>query len=66
MPGRREQVAELFAARRHLGRVGTNLNQAPRALNSGARPAELDAVLAATHRAVQRVQDPTDQLLQQI
>ncbi|MFE9407373.1 plasmid mobilization relaxosome protein MobC [Streptomyces sp. NPDC006704] len=62
---RRELIAELFAARRHLGQVGNNLNQATRALNSGAWPAELDAVLAATQRAVQRVQAATDQLLQQ-
>lgn len=63
--GHRELVAELFAARRHLGQVGNNLNQAAKALNSGGWPAQLDAVLVATHRAVQRVQDATDQLLQQ-
>ncbi|MFG2716938.1 MobC family plasmid mobilization relaxosome protein [Streptomyces sp. NPDC048416] len=63
--GRRETVSELFAARRHLRQVGNNLNQVARAINSGAWPAELDAVLAATQRAVQRVQDATDQLLQQ-
>ncbi|MER0483195.1 plasmid mobilization relaxosome protein MobC [Streptomyces sp. Edi2] len=63
--GHRELVAELFAARRHLGQVGNNLNQAAKALNSGVWPAELDAVLVATHRAAQRVQDATDQLLQQ-
>ncbi|MEU1073618.1 MULTISPECIES: plasmid mobilization relaxosome protein MobC [unclassified Streptomyces] len=63
--GRRETVSELFAARRHLHQVGNNLNQVARAINSGAWPPELDAVLAATQRAVQRVQDATDQLLQQ-
>ncbi|MFD4767199.1 MobC family plasmid mobilization relaxosome protein [Streptomyces niveus] len=63
--GRRELVAELFAARRHLGQVGNNLNQITRALNSGGQPAELDAVITATTRAVQRVQDATDQLLAQ-
>ncbi|MEV7198079.1 plasmid mobilization relaxosome protein MobC [Streptomyces sp. NPDC093510] len=63
--GRRETVSELFAARRHLHQVGNNLNQVARAINSGAWPAELDAVLTATQRAVQRVQDATDQLLQQ-
>ncbi|WP_432141100.1 plasmid mobilization protein [Streptomyces sp. bgisy084] len=62
---RRDQVTELFAARRHLGMIGNNLNQAAKALNSGVWPAELDAVLAATHRAVQRVQDATEQLLRQ-
>ncbi|WP_326719834.1 MobC family plasmid mobilization relaxosome protein [Streptomyces sp. NBC_00243] len=63
--GRRELVSEFFAARRHLGHVGNNLNQLARALNSGAQPAELDAVIAATQRAVQRVQDATDQILAQ-
>ncbi|MDQ1038578.1 uncharacterized protein (DUF1778 family) [Streptomyces sp. V3I8] len=58
----REVIAELFAARRH---VGNNLNQVTRAINAGAHPPELDAVIAATRRAVQRVQRATDQLLQQ-
>ncbi|WP_408058274.1 plasmid mobilization protein [Streptomyces tauricus] len=62
--GQRELVAELFAARRHLGHVGNNLNQVTRAINAGAHPPELDAVIAATRRAVQRVQHATDQLLQ--
>ncbi|MFE9684511.1 MobC family plasmid mobilization relaxosome protein [Streptomyces sp. NPDC006285] len=61
----REVIAELFAARRHLGHVGNNLNQVTRAINAGAHPPELDAVIAATQRAVQRVQRATDQLLQQ-
>lgn len=63
--GRRELVAELFAARRHLGHVGNNLNQIARAINAGAHPPELDAVVAATERAVRRVQHATDQLLNQ-
>ncbi|MGW5680204.1 plasmid mobilization protein, partial [Streptomyces sp. NPDC003860] len=65
--GQREIVTELFAARRHLGQVGNNLNQIARAINSGAQPTEpqLDAVIAATQRAVQRVQDATDRLLAQ-
>jgi hypothetical protein len=62
--GQRELVTELFAARRHLGQVGNNLNQVARAINSGGRPAETDAVIAAVHRAVQRVQDATDRLLE--
>lgn len=61
--GRRELVTELFAARRHLGQVGNNLNQVARAINSGAHPSEVDAVIAAVHRAVQRVQDATNLLL---
>ncbi|WP_240796172.1 plasmid mobilization relaxosome protein MobC [Streptomyces sp. RFCAC02] len=63
LAGRRELVAELFAARRHLGQVGNNLNQVARAINSGATPKELDVVLAAVHRAVARIQDATDRLL---
>ncbi|WP_228039881.1 plasmid mobilization relaxosome protein MobC [Streptomyces chromofuscus] len=63
--GRRELVAELFSARRHLGHVGNNLNQITRAINAGAHPPELDAVIAATERAIQRVQHATDQLLDQ-
>jgi hypothetical protein len=61
--GRRELVHELFAARRHLGQVGNNLNQVARAINSGGRPPEIDVVIAAVHRAVRRVQDATEQLL---
>ena len=39
----RELVAELFAARRHLGWAGSNLNQVTKALNSGAEVPQLDA-----------------------
>ncbi|MCA1222285.1 plasmid mobilization protein [Streptomyces sp. 8L] len=63
--GHRELIAELFAARRHLGQVGNNLNQVARALNSGGQPAELDAVVSAVQRAVTRVQAVTDQMLEQ-
>ncbi|WSQ12946.1 MobC family plasmid mobilization relaxosome protein [Streptomyces sp. NBC_01231] len=63
--GEREVIAEFFAARRHLGHVGNNLNQITRAINAGAHPPELDVVIAATERAVQRVQHATDQLLAQ-
>ncbi|MFJ8811236.1 plasmid mobilization protein [Streptomyces sp. NPDC102490] len=63
--GEREVIAEFFAARRHLGHVGSNLNQIARAINAGGHPAELDVVIAATDRAVQRVQHATDRLLHQ-
>lgn len=63
--GEREVIAELFAARRHLGHVGSNLNQIARAVNAGGHPGELDVVIAATDRAVQRVQHVTDRLLHQ-
>lgn len=64
--GEREVVAELFAARRHLGHVGNNLNQLARAVNSGGQPADvqLHAVLIAVQRAIHRVQTATDQLLE--
>lgn len=61
--GQRELVAELFAARRNLGWVGGNLNQAAKALNSGAQPEHLDAVLHAVQHAARRVQDAADHLL---
>ncbi|MFH8350132.1 plasmid mobilization protein [Streptomyces sp. NPDC018045] len=63
--GHRELVAELFAARRHLGQVGNNLNQVARAINSGGQPTEIDAVIAAVQRTVSRVQAATDHLLEQ-
>ncbi|MGW0137506.1 plasmid mobilization protein [Streptomyces calvus] len=63
--GEREVITEFFAARRHLGHVGNNLNQITRAVNVGAHPPELEAVIATTHRAVQRVQHATDRLLAQ-
>jgi uncharacterized protein (DUF1778 family) len=63
--GHRDLTAELFAARRHLGQVGNNLNQIARAINSGGQPAELDAVVSAVQRAVARVQAATDRMLGQ-
>ncbi|MER5795169.1 plasmid mobilization relaxosome protein MobC [Streptomyces sp. NPDC001980] len=63
--GHRDLIAELFAARRHLGQVGNNLNQVARAINSGGQPAELDAVVSAVQRAVARVQAITDRMLEQ-
>lgn len=63
--GHRELVAELFAARRHLGHVGNNLNQVARAINSDGQPTQIDAVMTAVQRAVTRVQAATDRLLDQ-
>ncbi|MFB7025898.1 plasmid mobilization relaxosome protein MobC [Streptomyces sp. NPDC056295] len=64
--GERELISEVFAARRHLGHVGNNLNQIARAVNSGDRPADaqLDAVLDTVRRATERVQAATDKLLE--
>ncbi|MGW7423571.1 plasmid mobilization protein [Streptomyces sp. NPDC054813] len=61
--GHRELIAELFAARRHLGQVGNNLNQVARAINSGGQPTEVNSVVAAVQLAVTRVQAATDRLL---
>ncbi|MFF5719296.1 plasmid mobilization protein [Streptomyces buecherae] len=62
----RELISEMFAARRHLGQVGNNLNQVARAINSGDRPADaqLNAVLAAVQRATERIQATADKLLE--
>ncbi|MFJ5546737.1 plasmid mobilization protein [Streptomyces sp. NPDC093225] len=57
--GEREMLNELFALRRHLGQIGNNVNQVAKALNSGADAPHAKAVLAAVHRAAQRVDDFT-------
>ncbi|WP_320780227.1 MobC family plasmid mobilization relaxosome protein [Streptomyces sp. CRN 30] len=59
----RSLISEFFAARRHLGHIGNNLNQITRAVNSDEKPAALDAVLTATLRAVDRVQEATDRII---
>ncbi|WSW00540.1 MobC family plasmid mobilization relaxosome protein [Streptomyces sp. NBC_01006] len=61
----RDLVAELFAARRHLGNVGNNLNQVTRAINSGGHPEELDTVITAVQRAIARIQEIADRILDQ-
>lgn len=63
----RQLATELFAARRHLGQIGNNLNQIAKAINSGAEPAQpqTEAVLAAVSRAVSRVDAAAAQLLDQ-
>jgi hypothetical protein len=61
----KQLATELFAARRHLGRIGTNLNQITKAINSGAEPTQTGTVLAAVLRAAQRVDDAAAQLLNQ-
>ncbi|WP_346012318.1 plasmid mobilization relaxosome protein MobC [Streptomyces sp. SID3343] len=61
--GERELVAELFAARRHLAHIGTNLNQVAKVLNSGGPAPHTDAVLTAVVNAVARLDAVTDRLL---
>jgi hypothetical protein len=59
----REVIAELFAARRHLGRVHGLFNQVAKALNSGADAPDLDAAVEATGSAARRMEDAADALL---
>ncbi|MFC7973976.1 plasmid mobilization relaxosome protein MobC [Streptomyces cinereoruber] len=59
----REVISELFAARRHLGRVHGLFNQVAKALNSGADAPHLDATAQAVLSAARRVEDATDALL---
>ncbi|MGK5496712.1 mobilization protein [Streptomyces sp. URMC 125] len=59
----REVISALFDSRRRLGWAGSNLNQAVRALNSGADAPQLDEAIAAVHRAADRVHEATVRLL---
>lgn len=61
--GEREVIAELFALRRHLGQIGNNVNQVAKSLNSGGEAPQAEAVLAAVHRAAQRVDAFTQRYL---
>ncbi|MFJ8957708.1 hypothetical protein ACIRJL_10580 [Streptomyces sp. NPDC102383] len=47
----REVITALFDSRRRLGWAGSNLNQAAKALNSGADAPQLEAAVAAVRRA---------------
>ncbi|MFE5301675.1 DUF1778 domain-containing protein [Streptomyces sp. NPDC056632] len=51
----REVITALFDSRRKLGWAGSNLNQAVKALNSGANAPQLQATLAAVRRAAEAV-----------
>ncbi|MFE0238674.1 hypothetical protein [Streptomyces sp. NPDC058991] len=44
-------ITALFDSRRRLGWAGSNLNQAMKALNSGADAPQLEAAIAAVRRA---------------
>ena len=59
----REIINELFAARRHLGRIHGLFNQVAKALNSGAEAPHLDAAVEATGSAARRMEDAADALL---
>ncbi|GGQ90718.1 hypothetical protein GCM10010251_01180 [Streptomyces aurantiogriseus] len=59
----REVINELFAARRHLGRIHGLFNQVAKALNSGADAPHLEAVAKAVGNAARRMEDAADALL---
>ncbi|MPY48790.1 plasmid mobilization relaxosome protein MobC [Streptomyces acidicola] len=59
----REVIDELFAARRHLGRIHGLFNQVAKALNSGADAPQLGAAAEAVRRAASRMEDAADALL---
>ncbi|GLW02529.1 MULTISPECIES: hypothetical protein [Streptomyces] len=61
----REVITALFESRRRLGWAGSNLNQVSKALNSGADVPQLDAALAAVHRAAETVHEAAAQLIAQ-
>ncbi|MFC7308434.1 plasmid mobilization relaxosome protein MobC [Streptomyces monticola] len=59
----REVIDELFAARRHLGRIHGLFNQTVKALNSGADVPHLDAAAQVVADAASRMEDAADALL---
>lgn len=59
----REVIDELFAARRHLGRIHGLFNQVAKAINSGADTPQLDAAARAVRSAARRTEDAADALL---
>lgn len=59
----REVIDELFAARRHLGRIHGLFNQVATALNSDADAPQLEASVKAVRSAADRMEDAADALL---
>ncbi len=59
----REVITALFDSRRKLGWAGSNLNQAIKALNSGADAPQLEAAVAAVQRAAETVHAAASQLI---
>ncbi|WP_435210341.1 plasmid mobilization protein [Streptomyces sp. bgisy034] len=59
----REVISALFDSRRRLGWAGSNLNQAVKALNSGAAAPQLETAIAAVHAAADRVHEAVSQLI---
>ncbi|PZT70417.1 mobilization protein [Streptomyces sp. SW4] len=61
----REVITALFDSRRRLGWAGSNLNQAVKALNSGAEAPQLEAAITAVRAAADRVHEAAAQLIAQ-
>ncbi len=59
----REVITALFDTRRRLGWAGSNLNQAVKALNSGAEVPQLDTVIAAVRTAADRVHEAASRVI---
>ncbi|WP_405616583.1 plasmid mobilization relaxosome protein MobC [Streptomyces sp. NBC_01511] len=59
----REVIDEIFAARRHLGRIHGLFNQVAKALNSGVDAPHLNAAAQAVMGAARRMEDAADALL---
>ncbi|MFF8481936.1 plasmid mobilization protein [Streptomyces antibioticus] len=62
--GEREVITALFDSRRRLGWAGSNLNQAVKALNSGAQVPHLEAAVAAVRRAADTAYEAAARLIE--
>ncbi|MFD8847655.1 mobilization protein [Streptomyces sp. NPDC059604] len=60
----REVITALFDSRRRLGWAGSNLNQAVKALNSGAEAPQLEAAIAAVRRAADASHEAVARLIE--
>ncbi|MFD9151816.1 hypothetical protein ACFWDF_32100 [Streptomyces diastaticus] len=60
----REVITALFESRRRLGWAGSNLNQAVKALNSGADVPQLEAAVAAVRRAADTAHEAATRLIE--
>jgi hypothetical protein len=59
----REVITALFESRRRLGWAGSNLNQAVKAVNSGADAPHLEAAIAAVRRAADTAREAAARLI---
>ena len=60
----REVITALFDCRRRLGWAGSNLNQAAKALNSGAEAPQLEAAVAAVRPAADTTREAAARLIE--